>query len=84
MRALRAELADVVRRATAGQRTTITSGARPVAQIGPLDATAPSLHRLIGSGAVIAPRRTGEFRLPPPVAVWAGVRIDQALREIRG
>jgi hypothetical protein len=55
-----------------------------VAQLGPLDADAPDLERLIGSGAVIPPRRTSEWRAPEPVPVWAGVRIDQVLRELRG
>ncbi len=84
MRELRAELADAVRRASAGERTVITSSGRPVAQLGPLDADAPDLERLIGSGAVIPPRRTSEWRAPEPVVVWAGVRIDQVLRELRG
>ena len=42
------------------------------------------LERLIGSGSVIPPRRTSEWRSPDPVPVWAGVRIDQVLRELRG
>jgi hypothetical protein len=55
-----------------------------VAQLGPLDADAPDLERLIGAGAIIPPRRTSEWRAPEPVPVWAGVRIDQVLRELRG
>ena len=84
IRELRAGLADVVRRAGAGQRTVVTTAGRPVAQVGPLDADAPDLDRLIAAGAVISPRRTGEWRPPDPVAVWAGARIDQVLRELRG
>jgi prevent-host-death family protein len=84
IRELRGELADAVRRAAAGQRTVVTRSGRPVAQLGPLDAEAPDLERLLGSGAVIAPRRTSEWRAPEPVSVWAGVRIDQVLRELRG
>ena len=84
VRELRAELADAVRRAAAGERTVVTSSGRPVAQLAPLDAGAPDLERLIGSGAVVPPRRGGEWRAPDPVAVWAGVRIDQVLRELRG
>ncbi len=84
IRELRAGLTDAVNRATSGERTVITSNGRPVAQLGPLDADAPDLERLIGAGAVIAPRRSGEWRAPEPVAVWAGVRIDQILRELRG
>jgi prevent-host-death family protein len=84
IRDLRAELSETVRRAHAGERTVITSGGRPIAQLGPLDADAPDLARLIGSGAVIPPRRTSTWRPPGAVAVWAGVRIDQVLRELRG
>ncbi|MEP1125415.1 MAG: type II toxin-antitoxin system prevent-host-death family antitoxin [Ilumatobacter sp.] len=84
IRELRGSLADAVRRASAGERTVITSSGRPVAQLAPLDADAPDLERLIGSRAVIPPRRTGEWRAPEPVTVWAGVRIDQVLRELRG
>jgi prevent-host-death family protein len=84
VRELRAGLAEAVRRAAAGQRTVVTSAGRPVAQLAPLDADAPDLERLIGAGAVVPPRRTSDWRSPAPVAVWAGVRIDQVLRELRG
>lgn len=84
IRELRAALAESVRSAEAGERTVVTVGGRPVAQLGPLDADAPDLERLIGSGAVIPPRRTSEWRPPVPVGVWAGVRLDQVLRELRG
>ena len=84
IRELRAGLAEAVRRAGAGDRTVVTAAGTPVAQLGPLDADAPDLERLIGSGAVIAPRRTSAWRPPEPVPVWAGVRIDQVLRELRG
>ena len=59
IRELRSGLADAVRRAQSGQRTVVTTGGRPVAQLGPLDADAPDLDRLIGAGAVVPPRRTG-------------------------
>ena len=62
----------------------ITSSGVPLAQLGPIDAGAPTLAQLLASGAVVAPRRTGEFRAPAPVSVWQGVRIDLALRELRG
>ena len=84
VRELRSGLAEAVRRAAAGDRTVVTSGGRPVAQLGPLDAEAPDLERLIGSGAVTSPRRAGEWRPPEPIPVWAGVRVDQVLRELRG
>jgi prevent-host-death family protein len=84
VRELRAALTDVIRRAAAGQRTVITTSGRPTAQLGPLDADAPDLDRLISAGAVIPPRRATEFRAPAPVPVWAGSRVDQVLRELRG
>jgi prevent-host-death family protein len=84
IRELRAHLTEAVRSAQAGERTVVTVAGRPAAQIGPLDADAPDLERLIGSGSVIPPRRTSEWRAPEPVPVWAGVRIDQVLRELRG
>lgn len=84
IRELRADLPAVVRRARAGERTVITASGRPVAQLGPLDADAPDLERLVDAGAVIPPRRTSTWRPPAPVSVWAGVRIDQVLRELRG
>jgi antitoxin (DNA-binding transcriptional repressor) of toxin-antitoxin stability system len=84
IRSLRAELATAVRRAGAGDRLVVTVGGRPTAQLGPLDDGAPHLDRLIASGAVVPPRRSGPWRPPAPVAVWAGVRIDRALAELRG
>ncbi|MFK8023558.1 MAG: type II toxin-antitoxin system Phd/YefM family antitoxin [Ilumatobacter sp.] len=84
VRELRSGIADAVRRAAAGERTIVTSSGTPVAQLGPLDADAPDLERLIGSGAVTPPRHHSAWRAPEPVAVWAGVRIDQVLRELRG
>ncbi len=84
IRELRAGLAEAVRRAGSGDRTVVTAAGRPVAQLGPLDADAPDLERLIGAGAIFPPRRTSEWRAPDPVPVWAGVRIDQVLRELRG
>ena len=84
MRELRAGLADAVARARAGERTVVTSHGHPVAQLGPLDEAAPDLDRLITSGNLIPPRRSGEWRAPAPVPIWSGVRIDRALRELRG
>lgn len=84
VRDLRAGLPEAVRRAAGGERTVITSRGRPVAQLAPLDADAPDLARLIGAGAVLPPRRTSTWRAPTAVAVWAGTRIDQVLRELRG
>ena len=83
IRELRASLPDAVRRATAGERTVITTHGRPVAQLGPLDEGSPDIDRLLAAGALVAPRRT-DWRPPQPVSIWSGVRIDRALRELRG
>ena len=58
--------------------------AGPQAQLAPLDDQAPDLDRLIASGAVVPPRRTGAWRPPAAVPVRTGVRIDRALVELRG
>jgi prevent-host-death family protein len=84
VRELRADLAGAVRRAAAGQRTVVTQHGRPVAQLAPLDEAAPALEHLIAAGALIPPRRVTAWRPPHPVPVWSGVRIDRALRELRG
>lgn len=84
VRELRGNLAEALRRADAGERRVVTSGGRAVAQLGPLDQDAPELERLIASAAVVPPRRLGDWRPPEPIPVWAGTRIDQALRELRG
>ena len=84
VRDLRADLAGAVRRAAAGERTVITSHGRPVAQLAPLDEAAPDIERLVAAGALIPPRRSGTWRPPEPVAIWATVRVDRALRELRG
>ncbi|TDT17322.1 prevent-host-death family protein [Ilumatobacter fluminis] len=83
VRDLRASLPDAIRRATSGERTVITAHGRPVAQLAPLDEAAPDIDRLIAAGALIPPRRT-DWRPPEAVPVWSGVRIDRALRELRG
>lgn len=84
IRALRADLADAVRRASAGERTIVTAHGRPVAQLAPLDEASPDIERLVAAGALVPPRRAGDWRPPAPVAIWSGVRIDRALRELRG
>jgi antitoxin (DNA-binding transcriptional repressor) of toxin-antitoxin stability system len=81
---LRAALPDAIRRASIGELTVITAHGRPVAQLGPLESTSPRLDQLVATGAVIAPRRLSEWRPPAPVPIWSGVRIDRALRELRG
>lgn len=86
IRELRQQLAAQVRRAEHGERLVITVGGRPVAQLGPVgaDAGEVTLDDLTARGLVLPARRRdqpdAEFVLP----MWAGTRIDQLLREVRG
>ena len=86
MRALRSDLAANLRRCGAGERALVTVNGRPLAQLGPISVNegGASLAQLVATGAVIAPRRAGRWRPRPPVTVWSGTRIDQALRRLRG
>ncbi|MCB9379534.1 MAG: hypothetical protein H6513_02450 [Acidimicrobiaceae bacterium] len=86
IRELRADLAAAVRRAGAGQRVVVSVGGRAVAQLGPVEPEQGQtvLADLVAAGMVVAPRRPGAARPTPPVPVWSGVRIDRALKELRG
>jgi antitoxin (DNA-binding transcriptional repressor) of toxin-antitoxin stability system len=86
VRDLRADLAAHVRRAGAGQRVVIRVDGREVAQLGPLEAAQGQavLADLIIAGAVLAPRRTDTPRSVAAIPVWSGVRLDRALKELRG
>ncbi len=86
IRELRTTLATVVRRAEAGQRTVVSVGGRPVAQLGPLDAPGQgaTFVDLVARGWIQPPRRTTPGRDPDPLAVWRGARLDRLLAEIRG
>lgn len=86
IRELRQQLAQQVRRANDGERIIITVDGRPTAQLGPIEPADANitLADLIARGLIIPPRRTDrpptDFRLP----LWAGARLDQILREVRG
>lgn len=86
IRRLRADVATQVRRAGAGERVVITVDGRPVAQLGPIEAPAGShtIADLAAQGRIL-PARRGD-RPPPEVSLplWAGTRIDQLVREVRG
>lgn len=76
IRELRADLAALVRRAGNGQQVVVSVGGRPVARLGPVDE--------VLDPSVLPPRRTDPPRLGAPVTVWSGVRLDRALKELRG
>lgn len=86
IRELRADLAAQVRRAAGGQRVVVTVDGRAAAQLGPLEAEQglTVLADLFTAGAVVAPRRDDPAQITMPVAVWSGVRLDRALKELRG
>jgi antitoxin (DNA-binding transcriptional repressor) of toxin-antitoxin stability system len=86
VRELRADLATHLRRAGAGQRVVVSVGGRAVAQLGPIEAEQGQtvLADLIAAGAVVPPRRADAGRLPPAVPIFSGVRLDRALKELRG
>jgi len=84
VRELRANLADALRRAEAGHRAVVTVRGRPVAQLGPVEASQaqPSLDELAARGLVARARR------PHPdaevlVALAVGSRLDRLAAELR-
>lgn len=85
-RELRAELSAAIRRASAGERIVVTLGGRPVAQLGPLEPTDAqlTLEDLASRGQLLLARRddrpSPQFSMP----LWAGTRLDQLIREVRG
>jgi prevent-host-death family protein len=84
VRELRANAAAAIRRAAAGERIVITVDGRPLAQLGPLEADgALTLDDLAARGLIRLPHRADR---PPPgeaVPIWAGIRLDQLVAEIR-
>ena len=84
-RELRANLAAALRQAAAGERVVITVDGRPVAQLGPLEASgAPTLAELAASGLVEPPRRGDRPSPPDAVDTAVDVRLDRVLAEVRG
>lgn len=85
IRELRAALATYVRRAQGGERVVITIDGHPVAQVSPVgtDLTGVGLADLIARGAVVAPRRRGDFFPGDPVLLSSGSRVDRALSQVR-
>jgi len=85
MRELRADLATAVRRAAAGEIIGVSVSGRRIAVLGPPDVpTTAGLDALCASGALIPPRRHDRRAASGVVTVWGTVRLDRALREVRG
>lgn len=86
IRELRNNSATYVRRAAAGQRVVITVDGVALAQLGPLEADGDdlSIDDLAARGLIEPARR--DDRPTPSLALplWAGTRLDQLVREVRG
>jgi len=87
IRELREQASTYIRRAGAGQRLLVTVSGTPVALLGPITADPTpilTIADLVARGAVIAPRRNGDYKPGDAVSVHSGARIDQLLRQVRG
>ena len=86
IRELRNRSATWVRRAGAGERLIITVDGRAVAQLGPLENNdgEPTLDDLAARGLITLARRSDRPAPDFVMPVWAGTRLDQLVREIRG
>jgi antitoxin (DNA-binding transcriptional repressor) of toxin-antitoxin stability system len=86
IRELRAGLTSAARRAGSGERVIITIDGRPVAQLGPVEPTdnRPTLADLAARGWLLPARRDDRPRPDVVMPLWAGTRIDQLVREVRG
>jgi len=83
IRELRADLANVVRRAGAGESIVVTVAGRPVARLGPLDAGGgPTVEDLVAAGGLVPPRHRRRDE-PEPVDVPVDATTERALREVR-
>ncbi|MFN8050902.1 MAG: hypothetical protein U0Q22_05675 [Acidimicrobiales bacterium] len=86
VRELRGDLAAAVKRAGAGERIIVTVGGAPVAQLGPLDAGGDgvTVDDLVARGLLVRARRDDRPRPDFVMPLWAGTRLDQLVREVRG
>jgi prevent-host-death family protein len=85
-RRLRSDLAALLRRAERGERIVVTSGGRPVAQLGPVEPEAGVLTLAdLAAAGLVEPASRGDRPDPAmTMPTWAGTRLDQLVREIRG
>jgi len=85
-RELRHDLATAVRRAGAGERIVVTIAGRPIAQLGPIEpiGTDVTLADLVDRGLLEPARRSDRPEPAFSMPLWAGTRIDQLVREVRG
>jgi prevent-host-death family protein len=85
IRELRNNVAAVVRRATNGERITITSDGKPVAVLGPVEPVAGvTLDDLVAAGLVQPAGRGDHPPAPDPAMLPVDVRTSRVVDEIRG
>jgi prevent-host-death family protein len=86
VRELRAGLAAALRRAEGGERVVVTVDGRPVAQLGPVEPDGPTvtIDDLAARGLLVPARRDDRPAPSMVMPVWAGTRLDQLVREVRG
>lgn len=86
IRDLRANLAAVARRAGDGERFLVTVDGRPIAQMGPIESSddRPGLAELAARGLLQTANRHDRPGPAMVMPLWAGTRIDQLVREVRG
>jgi len=84
VRELRNQVAAVLRRAGAGERVVVTVDGRPVAQLGPIEASGrPTLTDLFATGQVAPPQRDRPAD-PDPLPLPVDVRLEHLIEELRG
>ena len=85
IRALRNDVAAIVRRAGGGERIIVTVDGDPVAQLGPLEPTGePSLDDLAAAGLVRLPGRPDRPSAPDPFGVPVDIRLSSVIAGLRG
>ncbi len=83
-RELRAQLADVLRRAADGEPTVVTTRGRPVAQVGPVGSTLRAdLPALAAAGLATPPVALRRPAAPAPIELPVDVRLDRLIDEVR-
>ncbi len=85
IRDLRSSLSTYIKRAHAGERIIITIDGQPAAQLAGLgaDSDGATLADLVARGAVLPPRRRGDWVPSEPLVLYSGARIDRALTQVR-
>ncbi|MEO9224062.1 MAG: type II toxin-antitoxin system prevent-host-death family antitoxin [Acidimicrobiales bacterium] len=86
IRNLRNQTTAAVRRAGAGERIVVTVDGRPIAQLGPLEATGgpATLADLAARGLVLAPRRPDRQEPDDTIDLRTGTRLDRLTADLRG